>query len=126
MQEHDFIPQLGLKPGQFWEKAKAVAKEQRADEILAYMRVMLQEAEIRKVSVTRAAFADFGRKVALFQGVEEWFTRTAAFGRDNGLTIRHYIVSSGLREMIEGTAIASQFERIYASSFMYDHMGQRG
>jgi hypothetical protein len=123
MQEHDFIPQLGLKPGQFWRQAKDEAKEHRADEILAYMHVMLKEAENKKVPVTRVAFSDFGRRVVLFQGVEDWFGRIDRFGRDNGLTIQHYIVSSGLREMIEATAIAGCFARIYASSFMYDHNG---
>ena len=121
MQEHDFIPQLGIKPKEFWRRAKEKAKEQRADEILAYMQVMLEEARGKKVPVTHAAFAEFGKKVELFQGVEDWFARINRIGAKNGLTVRHYIVSSGLREMIEATAIAREFTRIYASAFMYDH-----
>lgn len=33
--------------------------------------------------------------------------------------LEHYIISSGLKEIIEGSAIAKNFKRIYASSYLY-------
>lgn len=45
------------------------------------------------------------------------------YGRDKGVIVEHYIISSGLKEMIEGTKVANEFERIYANSFYYDKDG---
>ena len=37
--------------------------------------------------------------------------------------MEHYVISSGLREIIEGSAIAGAFKEIYASEFYYDGEG---
>lgn len=124
MQEFNYIPDLKMKPKQFWEAVKEEAKSQDADEILVYMCMMLEKAHAsRSVQITRESFADFGQRVELFKGVEDWFTRINAFGTLNGASIEHYIISSGIKEMIEGTTIAGYFKRIYASSFIYEQHG---
>ena len=121
MQEYDFIPAIGIKPAEFWKEAKQIAKEQHADEILAYMQCMLERANSAKVPVRKKDFSDFGKQISLFPGVEKWFARINEYGREQGVRVEHYIISSGLREMIQGTKIAKQFKKIYASGFMYDH-----
>jgi phosphoserine phosphatase len=123
MQNYDFIPRLGMKPASFWSKVKQLAKDQDGDEILIYMGQMLREAAHAGVSVKRQAFVDFGRTIELFDGVEEWFSRINAFAKSHEVALEHYIVSSGLREMIEGTKISGAFKKIYASGFWYDHEG---
>jgi hypothetical protein len=72
------------------------------------------------VQITRKAFVDYGAQVQLFEGVMDWFDRINAYGKKKGIKIEHYIISSGIKEMIEGTKIAKKFKKIYASSFMYD------
>lgn len=91
------------------------------DSNLAYMFKMVEEARGRIV-FTKKALEEYGSKVALFPGVEEWFERIRKYGETNGVIVEHYIISSGLKEMIEGTSIAKAgaFEKIYASSFMFD------
>ena len=64
-----------------------------------------------------------GAKVQLFPGVESWFDRINNYGKKNGVQVEHYIISSGLKEMIEGTSVADKFKRIYASTFYYDEYG---
>jgi phosphoserine phosphatase len=123
MQEYDFVPALKIKPAVFWQEAKTMAQEQQADEILAYMRLMIERAQAAKVRVSKKDFADFGASIQLFPGVEEWFKRINAYGRAKGVKVEHFIISSGLREMIEGTPINKHFTRVYASGFMYDHNG---
>ncbi|WP_268799403.1 HAD family hydrolase [Pseudomonas huanghezhanensis] len=123
MQEYDFVPALKIKPAVFWQEAKAMAQEQQADEILAYMRLMIERAQAAKVRVSKKDFADFGASIQLFPGVEDWFKRITAYGRTKGIKVEHFIISSGLREMIEGTPINKHFTRVYASGFMYDHNG---
>jgi len=121
MQEYDFIPELGITPAHFWEEAKAWAKEQEADGILAYMCLMLKKARASDgVKITKKAIQGYGKSIKLFPGVQEWFYRMDAYADMLGFKLEHYIISSGLREMVEGTSIASKFERIFASSFMYD------
>jgi len=123
MPERDFIPALKLKPAVFWKKVKEHAEEHDMDEILAYMDLMLQEAGSKRVKIDRAAFAEYGKKLKLYRGVEKWFVRINEYGRERKLTVKHYIISSGLREMIEGTKVAKCFACIFASGFRYDqHM----
>lgn len=123
MQEYDFIPRLGVEPAGFWAMVKAHAREQRADPILAYMCLMLEKAASGRLKISREAFRDYGRHVTLFPGVQSWFGHIERYGHRHGFQVRHYIISSGLVEMIEGTSIARHFTRIFASSFSYDANG---
>jgi phosphoserine phosphatase len=123
MQEYDFIPALKMQSKKFWAEVKKKAVEQDADEILAYMDTMLTNAASQKVQVRKSDFEDFGSKINLFPGVESWFKRINEYGKSKGVRIEHFIISSGLREMVEGTKIAKEFTKIYASGFMYDHHG---
>ena len=119
MQEYDFIPAVGKGP-EFWRESNEVACAQDADPILAYMYKMIHEAKAKGLSIRREAFRAFGAKIALYQGVREWFGRMNAYAAERGLRLQHYINSSGLKEMIEGSPIAHEFHKIYACSFLYD------
>jgi phosphoserine phosphatase len=121
MQEYDFIPKLHMNSDDFWREVKETAKEHDADQILAYMYVMLEKARREKIAVRKSDFKNYGKGIELFDGVKEWFARIKAYGKQRGIKIEHYIVSSGIREMVEGTSIAREFSAIYASGFMYDH-----
>lgn len=123
MQNYDFIPKIGMKPREFWTEVKALTKDQDADEILIYMGQMLKKADQAGVSVRRESFEAFGKGIELFDGVEDWFGRINAYGRNHEISIEHFIVSSGLREMIAGTRIGANFKKIFASGFWYDHEG---
>lgn len=123
MQEYDFIPALKMTSGEFWSKVNALSEEQEADGILAYMQQMLEKANAMHISVHKEDFFNYGRNIVFYDGVLEWFKRITAYGKEQGVFIEHYIISSGIREMILGTPIAKEFKKIYASSFMYDHNG---
>ncbi len=123
MQEYDFVPAIGMTKKAFWKEVGELAEKHNADGILMYMKHMLDKAEAAKVPVRKADFVNFGRSVTLFEGVADWFDRINAYGRERGLKVEHYIISSGNREMIEGTPIARKFSAVYASSFIYDHNG---
>ncbi len=123
MQEYDFIPAVGKSNKEFWDEANNLAKEQDADGILAYMACMIGTARSKGLAITRNLFREYGRGVELFDGVEEWFSRINAYGAERGINVVHYINSSGLKEMIEGTPIAHEFRKIYACEFFYDNQG---
>ena len=105
----------------FWKESNEMAEANEMDTNLAYMYKMVNEARGRIV-LTRKSLQEYGAKVQLFPGVEEWFERIRAYGAEKGVIVEHYIISSGLKEMIEGTSVAKAgaFEKIYASSFMFD------
>ena len=124
MQEYDFIPAVGKSNHDFWWESSQLARDCDADPILTYMARMIAEARASNVPITRERFREFGRSVKLFPGVEEWFARINRYGDERGLKIVHYINSSGIREMIEGTSIAGEFRKIYACSFLYDDAGE--
>jgi len=124
MEDYAFIPSLGMTPREFWSVANGFGHANRMDGILAYMYTMIQESEKRHLPFTRESLREMGRDIVLFPGVQEWFGRINAFGDSQGVQVEHYIISSGLREIIEGSSISGEFKEIYASEFYYDEAGK--
>lgn len=123
MQNYAFIPSLGMEPEAFWQEANGFGRAQQMDGILAYMYTMLRKSREKGLPLTREALVEKGRSIELFPGVKEWFGRINAFGESLGVEIEHYILSSGLSEIIEGSGISHEFKKIYASEFYYDESG---
>lgn len=124
MQEFGFIQAIGKEIKDFWIESDRIAIGQDASNILAYMKLMFDEAARNGISLTREDFRKFGSRVELFPGVKEWFSLVNSYGKSRGVVVEHYINSSGLAEMIEGTAIAGEFKKIFACSFLYNENGQ--
>ncbi len=122
-QEYTFIPSLDLTAKEFWSEADRISKEYSMDRILAYMFLMIREARKKGIEITRQAFNDLGRDVILLPGVKSWFSRINHYALDKGVEIEHYIISSGLKEIMEGTDIAKYFKRIYGCCFHYNTNG---
>jgi len=124
MQEHAFIPdELGMSHEDFWAETRALAQAQRGDPILAYMHLMLEKAQAAGKDLSRDGWRRRGAALPLFPGVAGWFDRQNARAKELQLDLRHFIISSGNRELIEGSSIAHHFERIYASAFLFDAHG---
>ena len=124
MQNYAFIPSLGMTPAEFWPVANSFGSANRMDGILAYMYTMISESEKRNMPLTREKLVNMGRDIVLYPGVEDWFRRINAFGEEQGVRVEHYVISSGLREIIEGSSISDVFKEIYASEFYYDETGR--
>lgn len=124
MQAQGYIQSVGYDTEQFWRESNELSEQNEMDQNLAYMYKMVEEAQ-GHIVVTRRTLAEYGARVRLFPGVEEWFARVRRYGEEHGVIVEHYIISSGLKEMIEGTSIARDgaFERIYASAFYFDARG---
>lgn len=124
MQAQGYIQSVGYDIPDFWTESNSLAENNDMDQNLAYMYKMIQEAEGNFV-FNKKALNDYGAKVELFPGVEDWFERIRRYGKSKGVIVEHYIISSGLKEMIEGTGVAKKgaFEKVYASSFYYNDRG---
>ena len=121
MQERSFIPEIGMTRETFWREVKTMAERNDADEILVYMHLMIEKSKEKRIEVSRSVLRDHGENPDLFRGLddESWFDRIDIHARNHGLSVEHYIVSSGIEEMIHGCSIARRFRRVYASKFIY-------
>ena len=124
MQNFALIPKLKCDIESFWRASNEYSKKHGMDKILAYMRLIIDKAEENGVRITLSDFKELGRDIELFAGVESWFKRINAEAGKLGIEVEHYIISAGLKEIIEGTSIAENFTGIYASSFAYDSCGR--
>lgn len=124
MQEFGFIQAIGSTPEEFWSMSDGIARDQDASNVLAYMKLMFDEARKHGIKLRREDFRRFGADIELFEGVREWFSLINDYGREHGVIIEHYINSSGLKEIIEGSPIAHEFKYIFACTFLYDARGE--
>ena len=124
MQEFGFIQAIGSTPEEFWTMSDNIAKGQDASNILAYMKLMFDEAHHHGIKLRQSDFKRFGRQVQLFEGVSVWVKLGNAYGEEHGVKVEHYINSSGLKEIIEGTPIAKEFKHIFACTYLYNESGE--
>lgn len=121
LQETSFIPEIGMTKTEFWDEVKARTREHDADEILVYMHLMLEKAREKDLQVTAEDLRLHGETAPLFPGLADksWFKRINHHAEERGLALEHYIVSSGIHEMIDGCAIRDAFRQVFASKFIY-------
>ena len=124
MQEFGFIQAVGQTPEEFWTKSNNLAIDQDASDILAYMKLMYDEARKKGIKLTREDFNRYGADIKLYEGVREWFGLVNEYGKKKGVIVEHYINSSGLTEIIEGSPIAQEFKHVFAGSYLYDENGE--
>jgi phosphoserine phosphatase len=124
MQEYTFLPKIGADPRAFWAESNRLAKEHGADRLITYMHLMYKKAKAAGVRIDREDLVQLGREVELFAGVKEWFDDIADYvkvrAESQGVSLRHYLISSGLSEIIEGTAIYPRFHNVFASEYWFD------
>ena len=124
MQEFGFIQAVGKTAEEFWRMSDSIAIGQDASNVLSYMKLMYDEAKKNGIRLRREEFRRFGQDIQLFDGVREWFRLVNDYGRARGVRIEHYINSSGLKEIIEGSPIAHEFKHVFAGTFIYDAEGE--
>ena len=124
MQEYAFLPKLDIEPKAFWAECSALARAERADPLITYMHLMYKKAREKGVRIDRADLVAQGARVAFYPGVEGWFDAMHAYvqkrGAEAGISLRHYLVSSGLAEIVEGTKIRRHFANVFASEYWFE------
>ena len=124
MQEYTVLPKLNVDPKAFWAESNRIAREQGADPLITYMHLMYKKAKEHNVRIDREDLVQLGRDVEMFAGVEEWFDEINSYvglrAETQGVTVRHYLVSSGLTEIIEGTSIYKRFHNVFASEYWFE------
>lgn len=120
MQNYAFIPKLGMKPDEFWNATGEFTKATGVERILSYMYMMITLSKEKGIDLTREYLNEMGKDIKFFPGVETWFKRINKYGREKGVKIEHYLISSGTKEIVEGCSIAKEFTEMYGCEFYYD------
>lgn len=123
MQNYRFIPSLGMEVKEFWDYTNEVQLGEHMDSILAYMYAAIKLSRERNIPLKREGLEDNGKGIEFFPGVIEWFSRINKFAEENGAVVEHYVISSGMKEIIDGTVISGEFKNIFASEYLYDENG---
>ncbi len=123
MQNYRFIPSLGMQVSEFWDYTNTVQLNEHMDSVLAYMYAAIKLSRERNIPLKRSGLEENGKGIEFFKGVEEWFSRINKFGEENGVSVEHYVISSGMKEIIDGTAISGEFKNIFACEYLYDSDG---
>lgn len=123
MQEFGFIPDLNMQIEDFWDEVGTLSRSAKMDSVLAYMYLMVKKSAEKNTPIRREALKTAGRDVEFYNGLDTWFGRINNFAESLGATVEHYVISSGLKEIIQGTTIANEFKEIYACEFLYDDNG---
>ncbi len=125
IQEHSLLPDyLHISREEFWRLVAVEKQAHDSDEILVYMRLLVERAAALSKFITREALREHGARTPLFRGVEDWFDRIDAHAQERGLSLEHYVISSGNEEMIQGTRVAHKFRKVFASRYRYDESGR--
>ena len=126
MQEYTVLPELGVTPTAFWAGVDAELATTESENMLVYMRHLVEHAAARDVHLGRERLRELGRRVRYFPGVRGWFERINGYVREQGraqVGVSHFVVSAGLREILDGVSIRPHFERVFASEYHYDERG---
>ncbi|MGR3177079.1 MAG: HAD family hydrolase [Candidatus Anammoxibacter sp.] len=124
MQEYTILPELNIKAKDFWEEVSEETKETESEMMLVYMRLLLEKAEQKGIHLDKDKLTKLGKDVKYFPGVETWFERINNFVKTEGngnVKIEHYIISSGMMEILDGISIRKYFKNIYASAYHFNH-----
>ena len=121
MQNYSFIPALGLTPDEFWGATGEFSKRTGCERILSYMYVMIAKSREKGIKLTREFLRECGKNIKYHPGVTTWFDRINAYGASKGVSVEHYLVSSGTKEILEGCSIYDKFTQVYGCEFYYEN-----
>lgn len=120
MQNFSFIPAVGYTVPEFWGATEEFCKKNDMDKILGYMFMMIKTARERNIPLTREFLNKLGKDVKFYEGVTAWFKRINTYAEEKNLKVEHYVITSGNKEIVEGTTIAKEFKEIFGCEYLFD------
>lgn len=126
MQDEVLFPRFGINATEFWKHCRALVAEQGYESELAYLKVMIDYLQLDGPS--NADLEALGKGLQFFPGIPEMFDELDAVltteQRAMGVKIEHYIVSSGLKALIEGSRLRPYFREVFGCEFAEDSAGR--
>jgi hypothetical protein len=127
MQEEVLFPAFGIDARRFWKKCQELVANEGYENELAYMRVMLEYLDIDRP--TNARLRELGRELRFYPGLPEMFEDFNAGlltpqHEAHGIRLEHYIISSGLKALIDGSRVAPHVKAVFGCEFAEDAQGR--
>ena len=127
MQDEVVFPAFGIDGAKFWRRCTELVRESGYDNELAYMKELLDQLGMDRP--TNAALKELGRKLNFYKGLPEMFDDFAndllsAEQVAHGITVEHYIISSGMKVLIEGSRLQPYVRAIFGCEFDEDEQGR--
>src|SRR5690606_34120781 len=119
MQDEVLFPKFGINPKEFWKRCRQLVDDQGYENELAYLKAMLDCLAMDAPS--NAELRELGQGLQFFPGLPEMFAELEAVLSDEhramGVKIEHYIVSSGIKALIEGSRLRPHIKEIFGCEF---------
>ena len=126
MQDEVLFPHFGINAAQFWKKSRELVDDEGYDGELAYLKSMLDYLAMDRP--TNAELRTLGANLKFYKGLPEMFEEMDGMLNDQhrmyGIKIEHYIVSSGLKALLDGSKLAPYVKRIFGCEFGEDKDGR--
>jgi hypothetical protein len=125
MQEDTIFKEYKIDAGRFWREVSRVTKEEGYDKALCYLNKLIFDPRFQKKPLTKKSLGQLARKLQYCPGVASYLPRINRFvekeARSSGLSVRleHYIISSGLKSILDKISIRKYFKAIYACEYEY-------
>ncbi len=125
MQDYTLLPTLGIKEDDFWAEVQQEVRDTGAENMLVYMRLLLEKAQAKNIQIKRKDYRALANKLRYYPGVERWFNLINDYIKihSKGIKVKHYVISAGMREILDGASIKNSFNRIYASEYHFNDQG---
>lgn len=120
MQDHTILAHAQIDPNTFWDSCTKLIEREGYEQELAYMKRLLDYEAIRHLS--NEDLRQMGKLLTFFPGVPECFdelndlVRQPRYQRQH-IQLEHYVVSSGLKAILEGSEIAKWTKAIWGCEF---------
>lgn len=124
MQNYAFIPNLGMSSEEFWGGVESFRRKNYMEGILGYLYYSMLKCEEKNIPFTNEYLQECGKDIRFYKGVQNWFDRINQYGESLGVKIEHYVISSGIKEIIEGSEIKDKFKKIFACQYYFNDEGK--
>lgn len=126
MQDEVLFPKFGINPSEFWKRCKVLVEEEGYESELAYLKAMIDYLEMDGPS--NADLEKLGAGLQFFPGLPEMFEELEDLLSDEhramGVKLEHYIVSSGIKALIEGSRLKPYTREIFGCEFAENSSGR--
>ncbi len=125
MQDYTLLPKLGIPAEEFWSEVQAEVKATSSENMLVYMRLLLEKAREKNITIQKQDYRELADKIQYFAGVEGWFDYINQYVKQHSpnIEIKHYLISAGMAEILDGVSIRKHFTQMYASAYHFDKDG---
>ena len=129
--EDPILEDNGIEPAAFWKEVNSLPEKYHREQNIRvnpetiYLNHMIKYAREGKIKdLNNTALREYGKKVEFFDGVPEIFTLTKSLIEDkdiykeHDIKVEHYIVSTGIAEVIRGSKVGEIVDGIWGCEFI--------